>query len=128
MSDEQTTYDDLSVETIGGGGAMEQVNYQLQKAIENALDPNTEAKKKRRVILKIEIEPDEAREKAVLTYSVDTKFPVDAPGADMVTISRKRKRGFVSVPQMRIDELLDRREVEEIDEETGEVINLGKEQ
>jgi len=121
-------YEKLTVEAIGGGGAVEAVNHWLQKAIENALDPNTESGKKRVVTLRIEILPDETREKAVLSYRVDTKFPCDAPGADMVTISRQRKRGYVSAPQMSLDDMLDVRDVKEkIDEETGEVISLGKE-
>lgn len=49
----------LNLASICGGAVQEKVDRALEKVAKNILDPNTEAKKKRTITLKITMEPDE---------------------------------------------------------------------
>ncbi len=69
----------------------------------------------RTVTLKVKIKPNNDRSEANLEYSVETRFPCDAPGADIVQIAKTRRRGYVPVPQMSLDDMID---------EDGDVVNL----
>lgn len=54
MADER-----LNLASLCGGAVQEKVDRALEKVAKNILDPNTEAKKKRSITLKISLEPDE---------------------------------------------------------------------
>lgn len=54
----------VSLDTLGGGAAVEMFNDELSKVLENILDPNTKATATRSVTLTVTIKPDEDR-----TYS-----------------------------------------------------------
>lgn len=56
----------LSLVNLGGGAAVEMFDEALEKVLENILDPNTEAKTKRVITLKMTISPAENR--GVLWY------------------------------------------------------------
>ena len=49
----------LNLASICGGAVQEKVDRALEKVAKNILDPNTDAKKKRSITLKITLEPDE---------------------------------------------------------------------
>lgn len=51
----------LTVESLYGGGAVERFHGELEKAIANIVDPNTPAKKPRKVKLEMIIKPNEHR-------------------------------------------------------------------
>ena len=115
-------YVQLCLEAIDGGNAIKQVNYQLTKAIENMLDPNTMSKAKRQVILTITIVPDEQRQSAVVAYQAVSKLPADSPGVDMLTIGSNRKTAFIhDKNQMSLGIEVDK---EEYDPESGEVFTM----
>lgn len=59
---------DLKLETLDEGGALEAVNHELKNVLENVLDPNTEAKKERKVTLEIKLKGDEDRNFCGLSY------------------------------------------------------------
>ena len=44
---------DLSIESLCGGAINERINRALRKVSDNILDPNTDAKKKRSITLKL---------------------------------------------------------------------------
>ena len=54
----------LTVESLYGGGAVERFHGELEKAIANIVDPNTPAKKPRKVKLEMIIKPNEHRNMA----------------------------------------------------------------
>ena len=49
----------LNLASICGGAVQEKVDRALEKVAKNILDPNTDARKKRSITLKITLEPDE---------------------------------------------------------------------
>lgn len=68
---------ELTPETIANGGLIERLNEEIQKAVANCLDPNTEAEKTRTVTLKVKIKPDAGRSFA--TMSVETSSALCPP-------------------------------------------------
>jgi hypothetical protein len=108
------SWEPVDVNLINHGDVVGQVNHHINEAVKDALDPNKPANKVRRVTLKIEILPTEDRQQAAIKATVETKFPPDVPGVDMLTIYRDGKRGFINT-----DEQLDI-----FDPKTGEVPSL----
>ena len=64
----------LSIINLANGAACEQFDYELGRVIKNIADPNTPAKKKREVVLKLTIVPDENRLIGAMEVSVDSKL------------------------------------------------------
>ena len=74
----------LSVENLCSGGMIERLSQEVEKAISNCLDPNTEWKKPRVVNLKMTIVPNEERDMADLSVLVESKLcPAKALTADL---------------------------------------------
>lgn len=121
-------YEELKLEHIAGGVAVNQVNYALGEVIENCLDPNTSATGARSVTLKLTISPTEDREKANISYKVDRKLQGDAPGDDTILISRSGKKGYLTTAkQMELEEFVKRQLDEEEVDEDGVVTMKGVE-
>lgn len=51
----------VTLSTLGGGAALELFQAELDKVLRNIADPNTEARKKRDITLKVSILPDDSR-------------------------------------------------------------------
>jgi hypothetical protein len=81
---------------INGGKAVHDVNHHLGEAIKDILDMNKPAVNMRRVTLTIKLVPTEDRQQAAIEYTVETKFPSETPGVDMIGIQRETKRGFLN--------------------------------
>jgi len=113
-----SNYEDLGILTIDGGDVVPKLDYAIQQAIKNCIDPDTEASAKRRVTLTITMKPSEDRGSAALEYKIDSKLPGDAPGGDHVLISCADEKGYVPKRQLGFDEL---GMTEEVNEVTGEV-------
>lgn len=65
----------LTLASMCGGGVQERINRALAKISDNILDPNTEAKKKRVLTVKIELTPSEDdREDVVVDISTAYKL------------------------------------------------------
>lgn len=75
---------ELNSATLADGGLVERLNEEIQKAVANCLDVNTEAKKTRTVTLKIKIKPDETRSFA--SVSVETSSTLCPPEAISTSI------------------------------------------
>lgn len=69
----------LCVENLAGGGLMERISDEIQKAVANCLDPNTEAKKPRTVSMTMRITPNKERDMADVSCIVSSKLqPAEA--------------------------------------------------
>ena len=64
----------LSLLTICEGSAAERFDYELQKVLNNIVDPNTEAKTTREITITVKIKPDEARESFSAEMFVKSKL------------------------------------------------------
>lgn len=69
----------ISLETLAGGEAADRVDEALMDAVVNMMDPGTDAKKKRRVSIVIDLVPDERRRVAGASVSVTAKLVPHGP-------------------------------------------------
>lgn len=60
-----------SILQMARGAIAERVDYEMNRVIDNILDPNTKATGKRKIVLTIEFQPDDTRE--VIPVSVTAK-------------------------------------------------------
>lgn len=74
-----------SILQMVNGAVQERVDYEVGKVIDNILDVNTEAKAKRKVVLTIELKPDENRQVISMTASAKSALaPVTPVGTSLV--------------------------------------------
>lgn len=124
----------LTLASLFGGALQEKVNRALYKVAENILDPNTAAKTKRVVTIKLSLTPDEidredVKVNADVTY---TLAPEDGVASSMY-MQKDLDTGRVTVSEYQRGEVkgqLDFGDIglfsddeEEFDTETGEIIN-----
>lgn len=60
-----------SILMMARGAIQERVDYEVTKAIDNILDPNTDAVAKRKIVLTLEMKPDEDRR--IIKVAASTK-------------------------------------------------------
>jgi hypothetical protein len=89
----------LTIESLYGGGAVERFHFALQEVLQNILDPNTDAKKPRKVKLELTIKPNELRNMADLTISTTTTLCPPAPLETSILID-KDKAGKAHAAEM----------------------------
>lgn len=66
-----------SIMSMARGAFEERVDYEMDKVIQNILDPNTKATAKRKITLTIELTPDD--ERRTIGVSVTAKSTLAAP-------------------------------------------------
>ncbi|MDE7370274.1 MAG: hypothetical protein K2N07_00730 [Desulfovibrio sp.] len=91
---------ELNAATIAGGGMVERLNEELQKAVVNCLDINTEATKLRTVSLKIKIKPDKSRCFGEVSVETSSTLCPAAPLATSISMSTNLKTGEVSAAEI----------------------------
>lgn len=79
----------VTLETMDNGGALEEFNAELTRAIADCLDPNSNAKGTRRVTLTVSLKPTEDRSSAAMQYVVGTKLAGSKPGELLVFIGKE---------------------------------------
>jgi len=72
----------INLSEFADGAVAERVNIELQKALENLADPNTDPKKARTITIKITMKGDDKRDLANVTVTANTKL---APAKDIET-------------------------------------------
>jgi hypothetical protein len=80
----------LTVKDMMKGGVMEQLHAALQGALQNIVDPNTPAKKARKVKLEITIKPDEARAFGDVSAATSTTLCAPQPLETHIYIASDR--------------------------------------
>ena len=80
----------MSLENLGQGAAIELFNVEMQHAMENIVDPNTDPKKARTVLLKVTLKPDEEREYASITVQVSSALAPIKPYTTHCFIGKDR--------------------------------------
>lgn len=124
----------FNLEEFAGGKLSAQINKALEKVTENIQDPNTEAKKVRKISVSIALHPSENRN--YVTTSVETKTTLAPEIGAMTALSMGKdiKTGKVEAVeilnqlpgQMSIQDIIDEEESKEeppkaFDPETGEI-------
>jgi hypothetical protein len=84
-------HEELTLANLGNGGAIELFEEELKKILENILDPNTKAKAKRELTLKVTFVPNADRDSAEIEVECRAKpAPMNSASA---TIFLGRRKG-----------------------------------
>jgi len=79
---------ELNLDTIDGGALMELVGAELRKIADNIQDPNIKADAKRKLVITVEVLPNENRSQADLTYGTKTTMPSPKGGKTFAYIAQ----------------------------------------
>jgi len=113
--------DKLSFATLAGGGVEEKLQYALDEVAENIADPNTDAKKVRKVTMTLTLKPNEQR--TIANLEVDVKTSLAAPVGISTTLMIDRdERGNIVASEIYGKDP----NQGAIDFETGEVIHIAE--
>lgn len=94
-------YEEICLASLGKNQALvKQVDNALREAVKDIADPNKDITKKRKVIVQIIFDPEKDHSGAAIEYKVETKFPGDAPGIDMVIITQSGEGAVPMVDQL----------------------------
>ena len=63
-----------SILEMAQGAIMEQVNVEVSRIVDNILDPNTDAKKKRQLVLTVDFTPSSDRSAVVVSATAKSKL------------------------------------------------------
>lgn len=89
--------DYLTLDNLGAGAAKELFQHELEKVLENILDPNTDAKCKRTVVLTVTIVPGDNRDECATLIEATSKLaPFKGAGC---TLFVGRKDGIAVATQ-----------------------------
>lgn len=113
-------FEKASLSSIGGGLAIKQFDYQLQQAIDNCNDPNTDPAAVRTVTLKVTIKPSADRREALMSFQATSKLAPDIAGIDHLFIANGQ--GYVQdTEQLAFDVMNEEQNVMQMKEGTNNV-------
>ena len=113
--------ENLNFSTLAGGGVQEKLQYALNEVAENIADPNTDAKKTRKVTMTLTLKPNEQRSIANLEIDVKTSLVAPIGISTTLMIDRDEKGQIVTSEIYGKDP-----NQGTIDFATGEVINIAE--
>ncbi len=90
----------LTVENLYGGGAVERFHSELEKVIANILDPNTPAKKPRKVKLEMTIKPNEQRNMAEVLVTTSCSLQAPEPLETSIYIGADPRTGEIGASEI----------------------------
>lgn len=82
--------DKLSFSTLAGGGVEEKLQFALDEVAKNIADPNTDAKKARKVTMTLTLKPNEQR--SIANMSIDVSTSLAAPVGISTTLMIDRDK------------------------------------
>lgn len=83
----------LNISELSGGAVLEKINQELEKVILNIADPNTDAKKKRKLKLELTFAPDASRQASQLSCLVTSTLAPFEPIETALSIGVHPKTG-----------------------------------
>jgi hypothetical protein len=83
----------INLATLGGGVMAARFDEELAKVVENILDLNTEATRKREIVLRVSIKPTADRNMGVIGISADSKLAPVTSFATKGFFGRRRTDG-----------------------------------
>jgi hypothetical protein len=87
----------MTLANIAGGAAMELFQRELDRVLENILDPNAPAESKRGIVLKVTFTPNPDRTQSGIAVECDARL-APAQGAGGVAFIGRRSGRAVAVP------------------------------
>lgn len=100
----------LDLSAIGEGGLQEKVDKELEKVFDNILDPNTDTKATRKLIITLTMKPDDTRQTVATGMEVKSTLAPQTGVATTVLVGQKDGKVYAnelksSIPgQMYFDE------------------------
>lgn len=110
---------DINLEKFAGGALAEKFNSGLKEVLENIADPNTDARKKRKMTVELEFKSDEERELSMVDIVVKTKLVPNMPVATKIIIDSDGQGGIIASEYQ--NQVKGQRYMR-VDEETGEIL------
>lgn len=89
-----------NLDELMDGALTERFNSELRKVLENVLDPNTDAKKKRRIQITVDIAPNERRDAAEFKIEVKSTVAAPVPAAQTVFLQMDERTGTVTATEI----------------------------
>jgi len=81
--------DEVSLNTIKGGAAVEKFDYALHRVLENIDDPNVDADAERAITLVVKMKPSPDRDEVAYTIDVKTKLAQPKSDGGMMYVGRR---------------------------------------
>ena len=91
--------DAKSILEMSRGAIMERVDYEMGKVIDNVLDPNTAAAKKRKLVITLELTPDDDRQQIVVATQAKSTLVPTTPIITSLFVTAD-KNGEMAVVEM----------------------------
>ena len=118
----QEEYGKVSLETIGGGAAVEKFQMELDAVIKNIADPNTNPEAIREITLTVKIKPNQARELGTAIVTSKSKLAPTLDASTVIYFGRDKGRPVAYESNRKQTEMFnDDGNVVSIDRETGEI-------
>lgn len=89
----------LDLSKLGDGGLQEKVDRELEKVFDNILDPNTDHKTKRKLVITLTMSADESRE--VVGTSMEVKSTLAPQNGVATTVLVGQKDGHVYANELK---------------------------
>lgn len=90
----------IDLTTLANGAVREQIDKELQKVIDNIYDPNTDATKKRRLSLIIELKPTKTRNMASVEVQAKATLAPIMPSATTIIIEKNFETGEIQAAEI----------------------------
>lgn len=90
----------LKIETLYGGGAVERLQEEIQRVIANICDPNTPAKKVRKIKLELVVKPNEQRNMAEVVVNTSSTLCPPEPLETSIYIGNDPRTGEVAASEI----------------------------
>jgi hypothetical protein len=88
----------VTLASIANGSVLELFDHELKRVISNIADPNTSPKKKRQIIIKVDIQPSDSREIGYYSVEVSAKLASIKPVESTMYFGKDKTNGqFVAV-------------------------------
>lgn len=94
----------LTVENLCHGGVVERIHDEIKRVIGNITDPNTEAKKPRKIKMEMTIKPNEHRNTAEVIVSVSSALQSPKPLESSIMLEFDPRTGELGASEMRSGE------------------------
>ena len=92
--------DSKSILEMSRGAIMERVDYEMNKVIDNILDPNTAAAKKRKLTITLELLPDDERQQIVVSTTAKSTLVPTTPIFTSLFVTADPSDGQMAVVEM----------------------------
>jgi len=88
--EEAAQHEPVTLTTIASGAALELFDQELDKVLQNVLDPNTEAKSTREIVIKVKLTPDDNRDVGHVQVTATSKLAPFRSAGGTVFVAKVR--------------------------------------